>query len=167
MAGSNGYVNALGNSGNKDSWRRFMEPLANAAGAVLDKVGGTWEFPCTVCGQANTRGMEDHLPSAKHFKTLVHKLNWMPPPPEEASAPDSGWWQRIDTPNRGVFLFNHLTGAHGFEDEMEEAMSGYGPVMDAWGGSLDDVMPQSSFKGMWSKGGAWGKQGGKGRSSPY
>merc|ERR1712151_116802 len=54
----------------------------------------------------------------KHWKNLGNMLSWMPPPPEQANALDSEWVQRINTPKRGVFLFNHLTGAQGFEDEL-------------------------------------------------
>merc|ERR1712014_266222 len=94
------------------------EPISLATSTALENVGGTWDFSCTVCGQQNTRGAACHLPSAKHWKCLGNKCNWTPPPLEQANATDSGYWQRISTPKRGFYLFNHLTGAQGFEDEI-------------------------------------------------
>merc|ERR1711869_59911 len=87
------------------------------------------EYGCTICGQGNTRGIAEHIPSQKHWKTLGNKVEWTPPPPDQISDWSSEWVQKIKTPKRGNFLFNHLTGAHCFEDEIGAfgaAPGGYG-----------------------------------------
>eukprot|EP00928_Gymnodinium_smaydae_P030425 TRINITY_DN22637_c0_g1_i1.p1 TRINITY_DN22637_c0_g1~~TRINITY_DN22637_c0_g1_i1.p1 ORF type:complete len:435 (-),score=80.29 TRINITY_DN22637_c0_g1_i1:229-1533(-) len=109
------YRNAL-MSRTKGDWRRFMEPLANAASEELTRLTGSWDYACPICEQQNTRGLSDHVPSDKHWKALGNKLHWVPPAPEEAHASDKPWVQRINT-CRGMFCFNHLTGAHYLEGQ--------------------------------------------------
>eukprot|EP00931_Biecheleriopsis_adriatica_P102394 TRINITY_DN7736_c0_g1_i1.p1 TRINITY_DN7736_c0_g1~~TRINITY_DN7736_c0_g1_i1.p1 ORF type:complete len:470 (+),score=80.61 TRINITY_DN7736_c0_g1_i1:80-1411(+) len=106
----------------KGGWRRYMEPLAAAAEAALQRASGSWDYACTVCEQANTRGLADHVPSEKHWKKLGEKLNWVPPPVQDAHDMSKPWVQRIQT-TRGVFLFNHVTGAHGIEGQASSAAS--------------------------------------------
>lgn len=100
----------------KGGWRRYMEPIATAAADVLTKASGGWDYSCPVCQQENTRGLADHIPSEKHWRSLGEKLHWRPPPPAEAHAMDrtKPWVQAIET-RSGDFLFNHLTGHHCLE----------------------------------------------------
>eukprot|EP00930_Biecheleria_cincta_P043313 TRINITY_DN29761_c0_g1_i1.p1 TRINITY_DN29761_c0_g1~~TRINITY_DN29761_c0_g1_i1.p1 ORF type:complete len:422 (+),score=67.52 TRINITY_DN29761_c0_g1_i1:44-1309(+) len=106
----------------KGAWRSFMEPRARAAEETLHRATGSWDFGCMVCEQDNTRGMTDHLPSEKHWKKLGDKLNWNPPNPVEAHDMNQKWVQRIQT-GRGVFAFNHVTGAHCLEGSQHAAIS--------------------------------------------
>jgi len=103
-------------SKDKGGWRRFMEPLATAAGEELERVSGNWDYACPICDQPNTRGLADHVPSEKHWKKLGEKLSWKLPHAEAAHAMDKPWVQRIPTV-RGDFFFNHLTGAYGLEGQ--------------------------------------------------
>lgn len=140
-AGSLHYAGVLSYSGDKDGWRRFIEPSTTAAGDAMDKIGGTWDYSCTICGQQNTRGIADHIPSAKHWKTLGNKLNWTAPSPEQATAMCGEYVQRINTPKRGVFLFNHVTGAHCFEDEL----AGLGAAMVSTPAVAQPAQPEFSI----------------------
>lgn len=101
----------------KQSWRAFMEPPAKQLEDLIYKATGTWNSTCPVCATDMTRGYSDHLPSQNHWKKLWERLNRHVPEPNLAHDWGKQWVQKFELPC-GVYLFNHVTGEQGFQDNL-------------------------------------------------
>lgn len=92
-----------------------MDEPAKYLEAFIYKSFPGYAEQCVVCN-ANMNGIQEHMLSQKHWKSVWSKLGRVPSPDEvlDWSKP---WVQRFPCGSK-TFLFNHVTGGHGFEDEV-------------------------------------------------
>lgn len=98
-----------------------MEPCATQLGNNALWIPGQISVrKCHVCDVDMTRGVVEHLPSHKHWKSLWEKLGQRIPDADSVRVWTGPWVERFDTP-RGVYLLNHVTGEQGLEHEVVAA----------------------------------------------
>lgn len=106
---STAYLDALQD---RAAWRAQSEEPTQQFENELGRMN-IWPR-CGVCNADMAKGAATHIPSQAHFKALWKQANNNLPQPKDAHNWRAPWVQRVDTP-RGVYLFNHITCAHGYE----------------------------------------------------
>jgi len=104
----------------KQAWRAFMEPPSKHMEALLHQKTGLWGGQCIACQIDMTRGISDHFPSQNHWKKLWERLNRRVPESDIAHNWGAQWVQKFDLPD-GCYLFNLLTGDHGYAEQVKSS----------------------------------------------
>lgn len=99
------------------AWRSLMERPGKELEDLLWSRFQLWGGPCLVCDADMSRGVAEHLPSQNHWRQLWDRLAGQVPEFQAAHSWTARWVQRFETAE-GVYLFNHVTGRHGFENEL-------------------------------------------------